>query len=227
MNDAENVVGEESKVTLPKLKATKIVFDWDDTFMATTWLDGIKRAPNQEELVDLEILSKLVIAIITQAKLYGDVIIVTNADQGWVQYSCSEYMSSLLPHLLDMPIISAQERYSSLYSNPTFWKFAAFRDEILEGVLPYSWLNVVSIGDSDAEFKAVNCLKNIIPSDFNINLITKGIKLMEKPTIKLLIQQLQILNRDIKSIIECPQSINQRMASSDMVEKLDSVANGI
>ena len=227
MNSSENTVGGESKETLPKLKATKIVFDWDDTFMATSWLDGIKRAPNQEELVDLEILSKLVIAIITQAKLYGDVIIVTNADQGWVQSSCSQYMPLLLPDLLDIPIISAQERYSSMYSNPTFWKFAAFRDEILEGVLPYSWLNVVSIGDSDAEFKAVNCLKNIVPPYLNINLITKGIKLIEKPNLKLLIQELEILNKDIQSIVEYPQSINQRMGSSDTVVSDDTGANGI
>lgn len=215
MNISENTVGEESKDTFPKLKTTKIVFDWDDTFMATSWLDEVKRAPNQEELVDLETLSKLVIAIITQAKLYGDVIIVTNADKGWVQESCSQYMSSLLPHLLDIPIISAKERYSSLYPNPLYWKFAVFRDEIIVGVLPYSWLNVVSIGDSNAEFKAVNCLKNIVPPYLNINLITKGIKLFEKPSLKLLIQELEILNKDIQSIVEYPQSINQRMDSGD------------
>ena len=203
---------------LPRLQVTKIVFDWDDTFMPTSWLEKIKHSPDQEGLQELADLSKVAISVITQAKLYGLVIIVTNADEGWVHQSCSQHMPLLQPHLAGIPIISAQEKYSLLYPDPRQWKIAAFRDELLPDLLPYTSLNVVSIGDGLPEFTAINYLKNLIKPYLNINLITKGIKLLEKPEPNMLRQQLEIVYTDMKAIVELPESINQLMRIGGNVE---------
>ena len=203
---------------LPRLQVTKIVFDWDDTFMPTSWLEKIKHSPDQEGLQELADLSKVAISVITQAKLYGLVIIVTNADEGWVHQSCSQHMPLLQPHLAGIPIISAQEKYSLLYPDPRQWKIAAFRDELLPDLRPYTSLNVVSIGDGLPEFTAINYLKNLIKPYLNINLITKGIKLLEKPEPNMLRQQLEIVYTDMKAIVELPESINQLMRIGGNVE---------
>ena len=196
---------------LPRIQVTKIVFDWDDTFMPTSWLEKIKHSPDQEGLQELADLSKVAISVITQAKLYGLVIIVTNADEGWVHQSCSQHMPLLQPHLAGIPVISAQEKYSLLYPDPRQWKIAAFRDELLPDLLPYTSLNVISIGDGLPEFTAINYLKNLIKPYLNINLITKGIKLLEKPEPNMLRQQLEIVYTDMKAIVELPESMNQLM----------------
>lgn len=196
---------------LPRIQVTKIVFDWDDTFMPTSWLEKIKHSPDQEGLQELADLSKVAISVITQAKLYGLVIIVTNADEGWVHQSCSQHMPLLQPHLAGIPVISAQEKYSLLYPDPRQWKIAAFRDELLPDLLPYTSLNVISIGDGLPEFTAINYLKNLIKPYLKINLITKGIKLLEKPEPNMLRQQLEIVYTDMKAIVELPESMNQLM----------------
>ena len=207
----DEAIVEPEEDPLPRLQVTKIVFDWDDTFMPTSWLEKIKHSPDQEGLQELADLSKMVISVITEAKLYGPVIIVTNADEGWVHQSCSRHMPSLEPHLSGIPIISAQEKYSLLYPDPRQWKIAAFRDELLPDLLPYTTLNVISIGDGIPEFTAINYLKNLVSPLLNINLITKGIKLLEKPEPNMLRHQLEIIYTDLKAIVELPESMNQLM----------------
>lgn len=225
MNALDEIVVTQDKAILepvdeplPRLQVTKIVFDWDDTFMPTSWLEKIKHSPDQEGLQELADLSKVAISVITQAKLYGLVIIVTNADEGWVHQSCSQHMPLLQPHLAGIPVISAQEKYSLLYPDPRQWKIAAFRDELLPDLLPYTSLNVISIGDGLPEFTAINYLKNLIKPYLKINLITKGIKLLEKPEPNMLRQQLEIVYTDMKAIVELPESINQLMRIGGNVE---------
>lgn len=225
MNALDEIVVTQDKAILepvdellPRLQVTKIVFDWDDTFMPTSWLEKIKHSPDQEGLQELADLSKVAISVITQAKVYGLVIIVTNADEGWVHQSCSQHMPLLQPHLAGIPVISAQEKYSLLYPDPRQWKIAAFRDELLPDLLPYTSLNVVSIGDGLPEFTAINYLKNLIKPYLNINLITKGIKLLEKPEPNMLRQELEIIYTDMKAIVELPESMNQLMRIGGNVE---------
>jgi len=42
---------------------------------------------------------------------YGKTFIITNAAEGWVEYSAERYMPSLLPVLEKITIISARTRY--------------------------------------------------------------------------------------------------------------------
>ena len=58
---------------------------------------------------------------------YGKVFIITNAAEGWVEFSAARYMPSLMPILEKIPIISARSRYEQHFPNDfTKWKLYAF-----------------------------------------------------------------------------------------------------
>lgn len=56
----------------------------------------------------------------------GTTYIITNAGEGWVQYSAEKFMPSLLPILEKIIIISARAKYEHLTSDYTKWKLHAF-----------------------------------------------------------------------------------------------------
>ncbi len=60
-------------------------------------------------------------------------IIITNSDEGWVNYSAERYLPNLIPILANYRIISARTRYEKFYPNqPLCWKAAAFAHEVNE-----------------------------------------------------------------------------------------------
>ena len=57
----------------------------------------------------------------------GRVYIITNACEGWVQFSCKTFMPECLPILSKITIISARARYESRYPGQVpKWKLYAF-----------------------------------------------------------------------------------------------------
>jgi hypothetical protein len=75
---------------------TTIVFDWDDTLLASHWLtQNDVRASALAETLTLEIveafvpLTETVYEILSKAKAMGTVVIITNATVDWVPLSGS------------------------------------------------------------------------------------------------------------------------------------------
>ncbi len=67
------------------------------------------------------------------ASKYGEVIIITNSDDGWVTFSAERYVPSLVPVIAKYRIVSARTSYESFYPNqPLCWKAAAFAHEVNE-----------------------------------------------------------------------------------------------
>ena len=61
------------------------------------------------------------------------VVIITNSDEGWVNYSAERYLPNLIPFLQNYRVISARTRYEQFYPNqPLCWKAAAFAHEVNE-----------------------------------------------------------------------------------------------
>lgn len=61
------------------------------------------------------------------------VVIITNSDEGWVDYSAERYLPNLIPVLKNYRVISARTRYEKFYpSQPLCWKAAAFAHEANE-----------------------------------------------------------------------------------------------
>ena len=60
-------------------------------------------------------------------------ILITNSDEGWVQFSAEKYCPQLLPVVAKYRIISARTRYEKFYpGQPLCWKAAAFAHEVNE-----------------------------------------------------------------------------------------------
>ena len=67
------------------------------------------------------------------ASKYGEVIIITNSDDGWVQFSAERYVPNLVPVIAKYRIVSARTSYEKFYpSQPLCWKAAAFAHEVNE-----------------------------------------------------------------------------------------------
>jgi len=64
---------------------------------------------------------------------YAQVIIITNSDEGWVQYSCERILPALWPIIKKYRIVSARTNYEKFYpGQPLCWKAAAFAHEVNE-----------------------------------------------------------------------------------------------
>ena len=71
--------------------------------------------------------------ILTLTITLFQVIIITNSDEGWVQFSAERYCPQLLPVVAKYRIVSARTRYEKFYpGQPLCWKAAAFAHEVNE-----------------------------------------------------------------------------------------------
>lgn len=114
-----------------------IIFDWDDTILPSSFVDKLQ-ADNWSELPqqyhnlfrEIEICSEKCLA---EAAKHGEVILITNSDEGWVNYSAERYLPNLVPVLKNYRIVSARTGYEKFYPNqPLCWKAAAFAHEVNE-----------------------------------------------------------------------------------------------
>lgn len=114
-----------------------VIVDYDDTILPSTFVDRWK-IDNFRDLPQhfqnmLEELSRCTDRFLREASRYGEVIIITNSDEGWVQFSAERYCPALLPVLSKYPIVSARTRYEKFYPcQPLCWKAAAFAHEVNE-----------------------------------------------------------------------------------------------
>ena len=88
-------------------------------------------------------------------------VLVTNAERGWIELSCQKFMPTLFPSLENVKVVSARTSYESAEtSSPLDWKLRAFEAEIRRCygsatlVDPDSRKNVLSLGDSVHEREA-------------------------------------------------------------------------
>lgn len=129
--------------------------------------------------------------------LFGKVIFVTNAKQGWVEYS-SYYMLPRVHQLIELyaPVFSAQQMYGEEFPYEVeMWKQKAFLDlwnvEGLLSTTSQTLLNLFVLGDSDYEISA--------GKHFRVNMkhgrkcLIKLVKMKEEPSAHDIERQLQML----------------------------------
>jgi hypothetical protein len=134
----------------------------------------------------------------------ADVIIVTNSDQGWVEYTGGLYMPMLLKliELSRIPIISARSLYEQFHPDDlTSWKVQAFMAEIKKrGV---SLKNFVSIGDGEYERNAAKICAEEIP-----DIKVQAMKFVSRPDLKQLQKQLQLSENILKNLLPSQGTYN-------------------
>ena len=127
--------------SLSSLSATVLIFDWDDTLLCSTWLasEGLRldspAVIPPSTVAELQRLESSVVSLLERAMTYGEVVIITNAETGWVELSAQRFMPRVRPLVEKVRVISARSTYERQYpDNPYDWKVAAFRNEIGERV---------------------------------------------------------------------------------------------
>lgn len=177
-----------------------IIFDWDDTLMSSSWIDRAKLlqrdsfaelpTPLQQQFATLE---EHVGRCLSIAATLGSVVIITNAEDGWVEYSSKRFFPRLVPILQGLRIISARSQYEKFYPGaPLCWKAAAFAHEanqLFGGSDPQPSdgvaREIVSFGDSNEERTAVKIAAG------QLGATAKSIKFVDLPTPDQLCKQVE------------------------------------
>lgn len=221
-SDFDSEEEEESAPTPPSafdVEDTIIIFDWDDTILPSTWmqregltLDASSR-PNEQQAEQLRTLARLSARTLRSAKRLGSVILVTNAERGWIELSCHKFMPSLLPLLESMKIISARSAYEKMgVTSPVEWKCRAFQSEcssFYRCTTADRKRNVLSLGDSINERSALI----LVTKDMR-NCVAKSLKFMEQPDVTQLQREHELVSRSIPQIVGHDGSLDLRVQVS-------------
>jgi len=194
---------------------TIMYIDFDDTFFPTYWLNqnmislSSEESINEYKLYFLELdktISDFLSSVLTQAEIY----IVTNASFKWIKV-CLNVLPKTRKIIMEnnIRIVSARDNYSQTLSSPTEWKINTFIDIISKVVNNLSndsecntILNIISIGDANYEYIALLNLDNYFKNKNNsISYLLKSIKFIERPHFDLVIDQIEVVKRNINSII--------------------------
>lgn len=191
------------------MEETVLIFDWDDTVLPSTWVQGQGlrldegsevSAWQREQLAEVANVAAETLRI---AKQHGTVVIVTNAERGWIELSCQKFMPTLYPTLENIKVLSARTTYECPQrSAPLDWKLAAFGSEIhrIFGVdaleCPERRKNVLSLGDSVHEREALLRATKDKP-----NCRSKSLKFVERPDIGQIVKQHSLVTSCFERIV--------------------------
>lgn len=180
-----------------------VLIDWDDTLFPTTWVTDQGMLATKE-VTDLQrrqlcACAEAAMVLLEQATTLGDVVIITNAEEGWVQLSCLRFMPRLLPLLRRVPVVSARTQYEAMgIYCPAECKRLAFEREVTEFTRTLSnnqKVSLVAIGDSTHEHAALQRAADLVPG-----CSTKSLVFAEQPSPKQLYEQLGFVVKKIEQI---------------------------
>ena len=192
---------DENPMAYHSKSETLLIFDYDDTLFPTSYLaqhgyrlDGPDASPEVQMVLDD--YSMVVEKTLMEARNHGQVVILTNAETGWIELTSQKFMPRLSDLLDSFPLFSARSTYEPLgITSPFQWKLKAFENVISDH---YSVMNsrmnrrknVLSFGDSIHERDAAHqvCAK-LARTD------CKSVKFMERPDVAQLTKQ-HVLIRD-------------------------------
>ena len=170
-----------------------IIFDWDDTLMCTSYLtpNGYLDetvALSQRTSVKIKALERCVQNLLSISLDKGDVYIVTNAEEGWVEYSTERFFPTVLHLLKRIKVISARAMCESAFPNDVAkWKVEAFKS-IVNKFDNDRITNIICVGDS---FNELNAGKKVAKTFKNACI--KTIKFKQNPDIDDLKMQLNLV----------------------------------
>lgn len=116
----------------PTTHQTVFIYDWDDTLLCTSFLNPTGFYEEDVEIPELAKkhlakLEKAVEKLITSSVKLGKTYIVTNAAEGWVQFSSKKYMPKVYSALEGVEVISARSLFEQQFPGDSYeWKMQAF-----------------------------------------------------------------------------------------------------
>lgn len=181
-----------------RVEDTVILLDYDDTILASSWLASRQLGLNSsseavaQHVEELRVLEACAAKLLTKSIELGDVHLVTNAEEGWIELTVEKFMPALKPLLPHVSIISARTSFESYHPCcPRTWKVMAFRQQLSQSLMscnPSRKINVISLGDSQHEREALQ----IVCAD--LNAYQKSVKFVERPSIDVLQKQMELVH---------------------------------
>jgi len=194
---AEDDAAENKELRPFTLEETVMIFDWDDTILPSAWVQsqGLRldedSKVNDNQRMQLTEVANAVMETLRIAKTMGTVVLVTNAERGWIELSCQKFLPTLYPVLENVKLLSARTTYECpSRSSPLDWKICAFDAEVhrifgKDVVEAQSCRkNILSLGDSMHEREALLRVTASLP-----NCRSKSLKFVERPDISQVCKQ--------------------------------------
>ena len=188
-----------------------IIFDWDDTLLPTSFLAtrGIfedKNELSEKEQGKINKLENSVKKLLEMALSKGDVYIITNAGDGWVEFSSEKYYPNIKELQDKIEVISAREKYAEKYPEQSNkWKIETFlnlKKRLNDDLIT----NIICVGDSVFEMEAGRNLASTF-----IHAVIKTIKFREKPKPDELNKQLNLVLNQFNSICSSSKNLTVRV----------------
>lgn len=193
-----------------------IIFDWDDTLLCTTFLLKLGVVDIASDvMVSVRPIDQAASQLLLKAASYGDVYIVTNSEDGWVQYSAKFFMPKTLEVINEkkIPVISARTKYQSQFPTDNHrWKTETFL-EMRKMYDTNITTNLICLGDSNIEIEA----GHILAKHFN-QVMVKTVKFKENPQPEELLKQVEL-------VLDKFDTIFTKM--NNLTVRLEKRANGL
>ena len=173
---------------------TLIIIDWDDTLFPTSYMKT-KIIPDQEHISNMNKLDNLIYLFFSKASYLSTPIIITNASKKWVEESSQllKKTNFLIKYKID--ILSSRDLCEQKYKDKTdIWKKLTFQTLYDKNK---HIKNIISIGDAEYEY---NALINLYDNKDNNSIKLKAVRLLEEPNIYNIIDQLEVLIKEIQNI---------------------------
>lgn len=110
------------------------IFDWDDTLFFTSFISNIEsfnknkiKGKESQSVLSQQIKEKIMLLdtivedLLTKAILHGDTYIITNAEEGWVEYTAKKYLPKVAKIL---------DKYSNLNLNNNILNFEKEKESL-------------------------------------------------------------------------------------------------
>jgi len=158
-----------------------------------------------------------------KASRHGEVIIITNSDEGWVKFSAERYLPNLLPCLERYRVISARTRYERFYPNqPLCWKAAAFAHEVNEMFTCAS--NTAEVPSSEIEIDD-SSIESMVLTDDSSDSSSCSSEPATSPNVKTSYVTKKAVGK--KEVISFGDSIEERTAVKIVANQLEATPKSV
>lgn len=209
---------------------TIIIFDWDDTLCPSTTcmrhhgLNVLGPPPEGELRECLQVVAQEVKLLIERAcELASKVVIVTNAEEGWVDLSCKAWLPSLQETISRCEVASARSTWEPQgVASPAGWKSRTFEDQIDRFYSRYpnqSWKNILSVGDAPHEREALSRVVRWAPQGRG-RCRSKSVKFVLRPSVQQLTRELQMLRESLREIVLHDDDLDLHFSAESLTEPL-------
>jgi hypothetical protein len=210
---------------------TILIFDWDDTLCPTTTcmrtygLSVLGDRPTGELAESLELLAREVNSLLERAlELAGLVVIVTNAEEGWVELAQKAWLPGIEANLSRCQVASARSSWEPHgVTSPAGWKARTFEDFIERFYSRYpsqSWKNIISIGDAPHEREALSRVVRWAPYSGGKKCRSKSVKFVIRPSVEQIILEIQMLMKSMGEIVAYDDDLDLHFSREDLKSEI-------